>query len=203
MRHHPDAPLGSDGEVGVTMLVGCTVTLNLMYWASVFQADRLADALFEEDINRRLNSGLPFQRSDIAYYSLQGLYNNKKKLSAEEQTIVGSEVFAPEAYIRIHAIAASAIFELDKLDAITREELGKSWRTLSYGAVALALFGLSAAGELRVKRPTVRACCQVGGQLLCLNQAYYAVSRGSGRSSHYDPKSHVIISNLPPFLWTG
>mmetsp|Transcript_7898 Transcript_7898/g.13663 ORF Transcript_7898/g.13663 Transcript_7898/m.13663 type:complete len:292 (+) Transcript_7898:239-1114(+) len=80
------------------------------------RAARLEDAMFEEDINRRLNASLPFK----------GLYNNKPKLSSEEQAFVGKE-------------------ELDKLDAVTREELGKNWRVLSFGAIALALFGLSVA----------------------------------------------------------
>jgi len=80
------------------------------------RAARLEDAMFEEDVNRRLNASLPFK----------GLYSNKPKLSSEEQEFVGKE-------------------ELDKLDAVTREELGKNWRVLSLGAIALALFGLSVA----------------------------------------------------------
>jgi len=75
--------------------------------------------LFEQEVESNLNSGLPFK----------ALYTSKVPLSSDEQKRVGKE-------------------ELDALDAVTNEQLGQRWRTLSYGAIALALFGLSAAGAV-------------------------------------------------------
>lgn len=72
--------------------------------------------LLEQEVESNLNSALPFKN----------LYSSKVPLSSAEQQLVGKE-------------------ELDALDAVTREQLGKQWRTLSYGAIALALFGLSVA----------------------------------------------------------
>jgi hypothetical protein len=51
--------------------------------------------------------------------------------------------------------------ELDKLDAVTREELGKNWRVLSFGAIALALFGLSLAGERSLDVPKMFPQCSL------------------------------------------
>jgi hypothetical protein len=97
--------------------------------------------LFEQEVESNLNSALPFK----------ALYSSKVPLSSEEQRRVGKE-------------------ELDALDAVTNEQLGQRWRTLSYGAIALALFGLSAAGAAppnAVSRHPIpqHACERVKAQL--------------------------------------
>jgi hypothetical protein len=73
---------------------------------------------------------------------VQNLYSSKVPLSSAEQQLVGKE-------------------ELDALDAVTREQLGKQWRTLSYGAIALALFGLSVAGAVQLLPRSVQGRWEV------------------------------------------
>mmetsp|Transcript_28381 Transcript_28381/g.39212 ORF Transcript_28381/g.39212 Transcript_28381/m.39212 type:complete len:278 (-) Transcript_28381:293-1126(-) len=96
--------------------------------------DREKTRLFEEDLDRKLSMNLPFK----------SLYNNKPRLSKEQQEIVGAE-------------------EIEKINAVTRAELGKGWRMMSYGLIALALFGLSLAA---LEKGSSMAKIMFGGFLL-------------------------------------
>lgn len=116
--------------------------------------------LFEQEVESNLNSGLPFK----------ALYSSKVPLSSEQQRRVGKE-------------------ELDALDAVTNKELGQRWRTLSYGAIALALFGLSAAGAPKLPRtiPSPKTQCERVKAELRLNHATLvcqSVRRGTARRAN-------------------